>query len=76
MMTRIHSTTILISDHESSLDFSVNKLGWEKRFDSKLGPDHRDLSVASEGELTEFVLSKASDPCRQPGSQGIQKASH
>jgi hypothetical protein len=39
MISRIHSTTIVVADQEAALDFYVNTLGWEKAIDNQMGPD-------------------------------------
>lgn len=59
MITKIHSTTVIVSDQAASLDFYVNKLGWEKRIDNMMGPDYRFLTVAPVGADAELVLGPA-----------------
>ena len=36
MISRIHSTTIVVNDQDAALDFYVNKLGWDKAMDSPI----------------------------------------
>ncbi|MBM7789174.1 VOC family protein [Tenggerimyces flavus] len=61
MITRIHSTTVLVSDQDKALAFYIDKLDWEKRADSPFGEDGagRWLTVAPEGAATELVLGTA-----------------
>jgi catechol 2,3-dioxygenase-like lactoylglutathione lyase family enzyme len=59
MITKIHSTTIIVSDQAASLNFYVDTLGWEKRIDAMMGPNHRFLTVAPVGGQTELVLGSA-----------------
>jgi catechol 2,3-dioxygenase-like lactoylglutathione lyase family enzyme len=75
MITKIHSTTIVVSDQDISLDFYVNKLGWEKRIDNAMGPDHRFLTVAPVGSETELVLGQAHIYSVEPGA-GVTNAEH
>ena len=57
MITRIHSTSLPVSDQDVALDFFVNKLGWEKRIDNMVGENYRFLTVAPLGAGTELALS-------------------
>lgn len=61
MITRIHSTTVLVGDQDKALEFYIGKLGWEKRHDAPFGEDgeHRFLTVAPKGAETELVLGTA-----------------
>lgn len=70
MITRIHSTTVLVSDQDKSLEFYVGKLGWEKRADSPFGEDgaSRWLTVAPKGAETELVLGTAAMYEQRPTS--------
>lgn len=68
MITKIHSTTIVVSDQDASLDFYVNKLGWEKRIDNMVSPDYRFLTVAPVGAETELVLDPAHIHGVKPGT--------
>jgi catechol 2,3-dioxygenase-like lactoylglutathione lyase family enzyme len=61
MISRIHSTTVLVSDQDKALDFYVNKLGFQKRADNPYGDGSRWLTVAPEGADTELVLGMAKD---------------
>lgn len=62
MITRIHSTTVLVGDQDKALEFYIGKLGWEKRADLPFGDDggSRWLTVAPKGAETELVIGQAS----------------
>lgn len=60
MITRIHSTTIEVSDQDAALDFYVNTLGWEKALDNPMGPEMRFVSVVPPGAETQLVLGHSS----------------
>lgn len=47
MITKIHSASIVAADQDAAVDFSVNKLGWEKRLDNPVGPNYRFITVAT-----------------------------
>lgn len=68
MITHIHSTTIVVSDQEASLDFYVNTLGWEKRTDNMVSDNYRFLTVAPVGAQTELVLDPAHIHGVEPGA--------
>lgn len=72
VITKIHSTTIVVSDQEASLDFYVNKLGWEKRIDNMVSPDYRFLTVAPVGAETELVLGPAHIHSIAPGTSIVR----
>ncbi|HEU5431329.1 MAG TPA: VOC family protein [Thermomicrobiales bacterium] len=69
MISRIHSTTIAVSNQDAALDFYVNVLGWEKRLDNQMG-EMRFLTVAPAGAATELVLA---DPIWAGGTEGAAK---
>lgn len=79
MISRIHSTTIVVGDQDKALDFYVNTLGWEKAMDSPMGETMRWLTVAPKGAQTQLVLSTASwyPPGKAPksGNTGISLVS-
>ena len=60
MISRIHSTNIIVADQEAALDFYLNTLGWEKAIDHQMGPDMRFLTVVPPGAATQLVLALAS----------------
>ncbi|PRY02141.1 VOC family protein [Allonocardiopsis opalescens] len=68
MISRIHSTTVLVRDQEEALAFYVGKLGWEKRADNSFGEGSRWLTVAPPGAATELVLGMAADYGRPEGT--------
>ncbi|HEU0115107.1 MAG TPA: VOC family protein [Thermomicrobiales bacterium] len=70
MISRIHSTTIVVSNQDAALDFYVNVLGWEKRLDAQIGDAMRFLTVAPAGAATELVLA---DPVWAGGKDGPTK---
>jgi catechol 2,3-dioxygenase-like lactoylglutathione lyase family enzyme len=59
MISRIHSTTIIVADQDASLDFFVKTLGWKKSIDNMMGPTMRFLTVVPPGAQTELVLATA-----------------
>lgn len=76
MITKIHSTTVEVSDQDKALDFYVNTLGWEKAMDSPMGPGMRWLTVVPPGATTQLVLGHTSwfageQASRHPGKSGI-----
>jgi catechol 2,3-dioxygenase-like lactoylglutathione lyase family enzyme len=60
MISRIHSTSIVVADQDAALDFYVNTLGWEKAMDDPMGPEMRWLTVVPPGAETQLVLSHPS----------------
>lgn len=60
MFSRIHSTTIAVSDQDAALDFYVNTLGWEKGMDANVGEHMRFLTVLPPGAETQLVLGHES----------------
>jgi catechol 2,3-dioxygenase-like lactoylglutathione lyase family enzyme len=58
MITKLHSTTILVADQDEALRFYVDTLGWEKREDNMMGPVLRFLTVAPVGAETSVVLGQ------------------
>jgi catechol 2,3-dioxygenase-like lactoylglutathione lyase family enzyme len=60
MFSKIHSTTISVSDQDKALDFYVDTLGWEKAMDNPMGPDMRWLTVVPPGATTQLVLAHTS----------------
>ena len=59
MISRIHSTTVIVSNQDTALEVYVGKLGWEKRADNPFGDGFRWLTVAPVGAETELVLGTA-----------------
>jgi len=60
MISKIHSTTIVVSDQAKALDFYENTLGWKRSIDNPMGPEMRFLTVAPADGATELVLGLAS----------------
>jgi predicted enzyme related to lactoylglutathione lyase len=59
VITRLHSASVVVSDQDASLDFYVNKLGWEKRIDQPMG-ETRFITVAPKGSPAELALADPS----------------
>lgn len=59
MITNLATVTVYVSDQQKSLDFYVDKLGFEKRADQDMGPMGRWLEVAPPGAATGLVLARA-----------------
>lgn len=64
MISRIHSTTIAVSDQDAALEFYVNTLGWSKAVDQQMGPEMRFVTVVPPGGGAELALA---DPSWAPG---------
>ena len=71
MISKIHSTTVVVNDQEAALDFYVNKLEWEKSADIQMGPEMRWLTVVPPGAQTEIALGHVSwfEGKKTPGGQ-------
>jgi lactoylglutathione lyase len=50
-----------VSDHETALDFYVNRLGLEKRMDESWGDGNRFLTVGVPGDPTMIALNTGND---------------
>lgn len=59
MIKRLHSASVVVADQEVSLDFYINKLGWEKRIDQPMG-ETRFITVAPKGSDAELALADPS----------------
>jgi lactoylglutathione lyase len=59
VITRLNTVTIYVSDQQKSLDFYVDKLGFEKRADRDMGPAGRWIEVCPGGADTGLVLARA-----------------
>ena len=70
-ISRIHSTTISVSDQDAALDFYTNTLGWEKALDAMVGEEMRFLSVVPTGASTHLVLAHTSWGGETSGHTGI-----
>jgi lactoylglutathione lyase len=59
VITRLNTVTVYVSDQQKSLDFYVDKLGFEKRADRDMGPAGRWIEVCPGGADTGLVLARA-----------------
>lgn len=79
MISRIHSTSVVVADQDAALDFYVNTLGWEKAMDNPMGPEMRFLTVVPPGAETQLALAHASwfdvDSLPSKGHTGISLVS-
>ncbi len=60
-ITGILNVAIPVSDHDSSIDFYVGTLGFEKRRDVPFGPGMRWVEVAAPGSVTTIALAPPHD---------------
>jgi lactoylglutathione lyase len=58
VITRLNTVTVYVSDQQKSLDFYVDKLGFEKRADRDMGPAGRWIEVCPPGADTGLVLAR------------------
>jgi predicted enzyme related to lactoylglutathione lyase len=58
MSVRLTMVTILVRDYDEALKFYTEVLGFEKRYDEKMGPEARWLTVAAPGQDVQIVLQK------------------
>lgn len=58
MITRLNTVTVYVSDQQKSLDFYVEKLGFEKRADREMGPAGRWIEVCPANAATGLVLAR------------------
>lgn len=65
---RMHSSTIVVSNQDTALDYYTNTLGWTVGIDNDMG-EMRFLTVAPPGGGSEIVLSPPDwyDDGRSPG---------
>jgi catechol 2,3-dioxygenase-like lactoylglutathione lyase family enzyme len=66
-ISEIRTVAIAVRDHERSIDFYVNKLGFEKRLDAPFGPGQRWVEVAPPGSATTLALAPEG-PTSQAGT--------
>jgi catechol 2,3-dioxygenase-like lactoylglutathione lyase family enzyme len=66
-ISEIRTVAIAVKDHERSIDFYVNKFGFEKRLDAPFGPGQRWVEVAPQGATTTLALAPEG-PTSQAGS--------
>ena len=70
MITRLHSASVVVSNQDASLDFFVNKLGWEKRIDQPMGAT-RFITVAPKGSNAELALTPP-EMMAEAGENGVK----
>lgn len=56
MITRVHSTPVVVSDQDRALEFYTRVLGWEKDIDHEMGDGMRFLTVRPPGGGTVLSL--------------------
>lgn len=74
MFSRVHSSTIVVSDQDAALDFYVNTLGWTKELDERMGESMRFITVVPPEGGAQIALGLAGwfdDEGRAPGRTGI-----
>ena len=74
MISKIHSTTVVVADQAEALAFYVDVLGWEKAMDVPMSPELRWLTVVPPGAATQLVLAQeqwAGDAHRRGGHTGV-----
>jgi len=68
MISRIRLASVAVRDTDAAIDFYVNKLGFEVRFDQTFSPEFRWVEVAPKGAETGFTLvNPAWDASFRPG---------
>lgn len=69
MATWVSGVTLLVADQDRSIDFYVNKLGWELRTDAEMWPGARWVEVGPAGSQAAVVLTRAADFNKEPGGE-------
>ena len=72
MLTRIGTITVQVTDQDQALEYYTQKLGFEKRADSPMGPGQRWIEVALPGTETRILLYKATE--NAPGADSYEEA--
>src|SRR5256885_4745399 len=67
MATWISNAILSVADQDRSIDFYVNKLGWELRTDAEMWPGARWVEVGPAGSQAGVVLTRATDFNKEPG---------
>jgi lactoylglutathione lyase len=67
MITHVSVAVMYVSDQDASLDFYVNKLGFEKQIDEEMWPGARWVQIAPPKGQTSVVLSDAAAFDKKPG---------
>ena len=71
-ISEIRTVAIAVTDHERSIDFYVNKLGFEKRLDAAFGPGQRWVEVAPQGAMTTLALAPEGPTSHAGSDTGIR----
>ena len=71
-ISEIRTVAIAVTDHERSIDFYVNKLGFEKRLDAPFGPGQRWVEVAPQGATTTLALAPEGPTSHSGSDTGIR----
>jgi len=71
-ISEIRTVAIAVKDHERSIDFYVNKLGFEKRLDAAFGPGRRWVEVAPKGSATTLALAPEGPSSHVGSDTGIR----
>ena len=67
MIQRLSHATIYVLDQDAAREFYVNKLGFELRFDEKMGNGFRWLTVSPKAQADlQIILMKVDGPNMQP----------
>ena len=72
MLTCVGTITVQVSDQDQALAYYTEKLGFEVRQDSPMGPEQRWIEVAPPGAQTRILLYKATPD--QPGADSYEAA--
>jgi lactoylglutathione lyase len=67
MITHVGVAVMYVSDQDASVDFYVNKLGFEKKIDEEMWPGARWVELLPPKGQTSIVLSSAAAFDKQPG---------
>ena len=67
MITHVSVAVMYVADQDASLDFYVNKLGFEKKIDEEMWPGARWVEVVPPKGQTSIVLSSAATFDKEPG---------
>jgi lactoylglutathione lyase len=72
MLTNIKTVALYVADQQRSVDFYVDKLGFEKVTDAEMAPGARWIEVAPPGAQTCFTICEAAYYETVPGKSGGQ----
>lgn len=67
MITHVSVAVMYLSDQDASLEFHVNKLGFDKTIDEEMWPGARWLEIVPPKGQTSIVLSNTAAFEKQPG---------